>query len=77
MLKGTRITFALIALCIAIYGFISGNRDIIMPYMFIFLGAMAFTIGVEEIKKQQQSSATLAFIAGTGALLLGFSDILR
>ncbi|PEP17999.1 hypothetical protein COE81_08525 [Bacillus wiedmannii] len=76
MLNGVRITFALIALCIAIYGFISGNRDI-MPYMFIFLGAMAFTIGLEEIKKQKQSSSILAFMAGAGALLLGFSEIFR
>ncbi|MEK7014312.1 YczI family protein [Bacillus sp. FSL R9-9410] len=76
MLKGFRITFSLIALSIAIYSFISGNRDI-MPYMFIFLGLMTFTIGLEEIKKQRQSSGTLAFIAGAGALLLGFSEIFR
>ncbi|EOP64081.1 hypothetical protein IIQ_03678 [Bacillus cereus VD118] len=49
MLKGFRITFSLIALSIAIYSFISGNRDI-MPYMFILLGLMAFTICLEEIK---------------------------
>ena len=76
MLKGVRITFALIALSIAIYGFISGNRDI-MPYMLIFLGAMASTISLEEIKKQKQSSSILAFMAGAGALLLGFSEIFR
>ncbi|MES5864332.1 DUF3953 domain-containing protein [Bacillus cereus group sp. RP32] len=76
MLKGVRITFALIALSIAIYGFISGNRDI-MPYMFIFLGAMASTIGLEEIKKQKQSSSILTFMVGAGALLLGFSEIFR
>ncbi|MGN4448273.1 YczI family protein [Bacillus cereus group sp. MYBK79-1] len=77
MLKGARITFSLIALSIAIYGFISGNREIIMPYMFIFLGAMAFTIGMEEIKKHRQSSSILAFMAGAGALLLGFSELFR
>ncbi|MGQ7873093.1 YczI family protein [Bacillus sp. 1A] len=76
MLKGVRITFALITLSIATYSFISGNRDI-MPYMFIFLGAMAFTIGLEEIKKQKQSSSILAFMTGAGALLLGFSEIFR
>ncbi|EEL85618.1 DUF3953 domain-containing protein [Bacillus cereus] len=76
MLKGVRITFSLIALSIAIYSFISGNRDI-MPYMFIFLGAMAFTIGVEEIKKHRQSSSILAFMAGAGALLIGFSELFR
>ncbi|MFL0401818.1 YczI family protein [Bacillus nitratireducens] len=76
MLKGVRITFSLIALSIAIYSFISGNRDI-MPYMFIFLGAMAFTIGVEEIKKHRQSSNILAFMAGAGALLIGFSELFR
>ncbi len=58
MLKGVRITFSLIALSIAIYSFISGNRDI-MPYMFIFLGAMAFTIGVEEIKNIDNLAAYL------------------
>ncbi|PEB78321.1 YczI family protein [Bacillus nitratireducens] len=76
MLKGVQITFSLIALSIAIYSFISGNRDI-MPYMFIFLGAMAFTIGVEEIKKHRQSSSILAFMAGAGALLIGFSELFR
>ncbi|WP_377864089.1 YczI family protein [Bacillus sp. R86525] len=76
MLKGVRITFSLIALSIATYSFISGNRDV-MPYMFIFLGAMAFTIGVEEIKKHRQSSCILAFMAGAGALLLGFSELFR
>lgn len=74
MLKGLWITFSLIALSIAIYSFISDNRNI-MPYMFIFLGLMAFTIGLEEIKKYRKTSGTLAFIAG--ALLLGFSEIFR
>ena len=46
-----------------------------MPYMFISLGLMAFTMGLEEIKKHRQSSGTLAFIAGAAALLLGFSEI--
>lgn len=35
MLKWGRITLSLIALSIAIYGFFTGNREII-PYMFIF-----------------------------------------
>ncbi|EJS60675.1 YczI family protein [Bacillus nitratireducens] len=74
MLKGVRITFSLIALSIAIYSFISGNRDV-MPYMFIFLGLMAFTIGLEEIKKHRQSSSILASMAG--ALLIGFSELFR
>ncbi|WP_439874365.1 YczI family protein [Bacillus mycoides] len=76
MLKGCRITLSLIALSIAIYSFISGNRDV-MPYMFIFLGLMAFTIGIEEIKKDRKSSGTFAFIAGAGALFLSFSEIFR
>ncbi|MFP3413663.1 YczI family protein [Bacillus sp. SIMBA_074] len=76
MLKGVRITFSLIALSIAIYSFISDNRDS-MPYMFIFLGLMAFTIGLEEIKKDRKSSGTLAFMASAAALLLGFSEIFR
>ncbi|PEX91694.1 DUF3953 domain-containing protein [Bacillus cereus] len=78
MLKGLRITLSLIALSIAIYSFISGNREV-MPYMFIFLGLMAFTIGIEEIKKHGQSNSALAFIfiTGAGALLLGFAEIFR
>ena len=58
MLKGVRITFSLIALSIAIYSFISGNRDI-MPYMFISLGLMAFTMGLEETKNRDNLVAYL------------------
>ncbi|WP_088293092.1 DUF3953 domain-containing protein [Bacillus mycoides] len=76
MLKGVRITFSLIALSIAIYGFISDNRDI-MPYMFIFLGGMAFIISIEEILKQQKGGSILALLAGAVALFLGFSEIFR
>ncbi|CUB10842.1 hypothetical protein BN2127_JRS1_02628 [Bacillus cereus] len=76
MFKGLRITFSLIALSIAIYSFMSGNRDI-MPYMFIFLGAMAFTIGIGEIKQDKKSSGILAFLAGAGALFLSLSEIFR
>ncbi|MDM5195827.1 YczI family protein [Bacillus hominis] len=76
MLKGLRITFSLIALSIAIYSFSSDNRNI-MPYMFLPLGLMAFTIGLEEIKKDRKSSGILAFIAGAGALFLSFSEIFR
>ena len=50
MLKGLRITLSLIALSIAAYSVISNNREL-MPYMFIFLGLIAFTIGLEEIKR--------------------------
>lgn len=76
MIKGVRITLSLIALSIAIYSFMSSNRDV-MPYMFIFLGLMAFTIGIEEIKKDRKPSGTFAFIAGAGALFLSFSEIFR
>jgi hypothetical protein len=76
MLKGLRITFSLIALSIAIYGFFTGNREI-MPYMFIFLGGMAFIISIEEILKQQKGGSILALLAGAVALFLGFSEIFR
>ncbi|ATI49960.1 YczI family protein [Bacillus cereus group sp. BfR-BA-01445] len=76
MLKGLQITFALIALCIVIYGYFTGNREI-MPYMFIFLGLIAFTIGLGEIKQDRKSSGIFAFIAGAGALFLSFSEIFR
>ncbi|MBE7147001.1 DUF3953 domain-containing protein [Bacillus mycoides] len=76
MLKGFRITFSLIALSIAIYSFFTGNREI-MPYMFIFLGGMAFIISIEEILKQQKGGSILALLAGAVALFLGFSEIFR
>ncbi|MDG0948372.1 YczI family protein [Bacillus paranthracis] len=76
MLKGLRITLSLLALSIAAYSFISNNREL-MPYMFIFLGLMAFTIGLGEIKQDRKSSGIFAFIAGAGALFLSFSEIFR
>ncbi|HDR8061375.1 DUF3953 domain-containing protein [Bacillus thuringiensis] len=76
MLKGVRITLSLIALCIAIYSFFTSNREI-MPYMFIFLGMMAFVISIEENLKQQKGGSILALLAGAGALFLGFSEIFR
>lgn len=74
MLKGGRITLSLIALSIAIYGFLLGNREII-PYMFIFLGGMALTISLEEILKQQTGGSVLALLAGAAALFIGFTEI--
>ncbi|HFK1458637.1 YczI family protein [Bacillus cereus] len=76
MLKGLRITLSLIALSIAAYSFISNNKEL-MPYLFIFLGLMAFTIGLGEIKQDRKSSGILAFLAGAGALFLSFSEIFR
>ncbi|QWU47359.1 DUF3953 domain-containing protein [Bacillus sp. NP247] len=76
MLKGVRITFSLIALSIAIYSFIAGNRGI-MPYMFIFLGGMAFIVSIEEILKQQTGGSMLALLAGAAALFIGFTEIFR
>ncbi|MEC5239463.1 DUF3953 domain-containing protein [Bacillus mycoides] len=69
-------TLSLIALSIAIYSFFTGNREI-MPYMFIFLGGMAFIISIEEILKQQKGGSILALLAGAVALFLGFSEIFR
>lgn len=76
MLKGLRITLSLIALSIAAYSFISNNREL-MPYLFIFLGLMAFTIGLGEIKHDRKSSGILAFLAGSGALFLSLSELFR
>ncbi|PIE94334.1 DUF3953 domain-containing protein [Bacillus fungorum] len=76
MLKGLRIAFSLIALSIAIYSFFTGNREM-MPYMFIFLGAMALTISLEEILKQQTGGSVLALLAGAAALFIGFTEIFR
>ncbi|AJG79154.1 YczI family protein [Bacillus cereus] len=76
MLKGLRITLSLIALSIAAYSFISSNKEL-MPYLFILLGLMAFTIGLGEIKQDRKSSGILAFLAGSGALFLSFSELFR
>ncbi|EOO17605.1 DUF3953 domain-containing protein [Bacillus cereus] len=76
MLKGVRITFSLIALSIAIYSFIAGNRGI-MPYMFIFLGSMAFIVSIEEMMEHKKVSSTFAFLVGAAVLYLGISEILR
>ncbi|KAB2491281.1 DUF3953 domain-containing protein [Bacillus cereus] len=74
MLKWGRITLSLIALSIAIYGFFTGNREII-PYMFIFLGGMALTTSLEKILKQQTGGSVLALLAGAAALFIGFTEI--
>ena len=71
MLKGVRITLSLIALSIAIYGFLL----VIEPYMFISLGVMALTISLEEILKQQTGGSVLALLAGAAALFIGFTEI--
>ncbi|MBY0599728.1 DUF3953 domain-containing protein [Bacillus bingmayongensis] len=76
MLKIVRITFALIALALSIYGLITDNR-IIMPYMFIALGFMAFAMSIEELNKQRKTGGAICFLAGTGALFLAISDLLR
>ncbi|MBE7125420.1 YczI family protein [Bacillus mycoides] len=76
MLKGLRITLSLIALSIAIYSFFTGNREI-MPYMFIFLGGMAFIISIEEMMEHKKVSSTLVFLVGAAVLYLGISEILR
>ncbi|GAB6472260.1 MULTISPECIES: YczI family protein [Bacillus] len=76
MLKGLRITLSLIALSIAAYSFISSNKEL-MPYLFILLGLMAFTIGLGEIKQDRKSSGILAFLAGSGALFLSLSELFR
>ncbi|KEK24608.1 DUF3953 domain-containing protein [Bacillus gaemokensis] len=76
MLKIVRITFALIALALAIYSLIIDNRTI-MPYMLITLGFMAFAISLEELNKHHKISGTIGFLAGFGALFLALSDLLR
>lgn len=48
-----------------------------MPYMFFFLGLMAFTVALGEIKQHRKSSGILAFMAGAGALFLSFSELFR
>lgn len=76
MLKGFRITFSLIAFSIAIYSFISDNRNI-MSYMFIFLGLMAFTMSIEELKAQKKAGGAAFFLIGAATVFFSFSEIFR
>ncbi|MBE7121560.1 YczI family protein [Bacillus cereus] len=76
MLKGLRITFSLIALSIAIYYFISDNRNV-MPYMFISLGLMFFTMGIDEVKEQRKGVGVACFLVGAATLLVSFPEIFR
>ena len=76
MLKIVRITFSLIALALAIYSFITDNRGILL-YMFIFLGLMSFTAGIEELREQKKVSGTLCFLVGAAVLFIPISEFLR
>lgn len=60
MLKFVRITFALIALALSIYGFITDNRGILL-YMFIVLGLMSFTMSIEELRRTKESKWNALF----------------
>ncbi|MBJ8028056.1 DUF3953 domain-containing protein [Bacillus cereus group sp. N21] len=76
MLKIARITFALIALALSIYSFITDNRDI-MLYMFITLGLMSFTMSIEELREQKKVSGTMCFLVGAIVLFIAISELLR
>ncbi|PFK46755.1 hypothetical protein COI93_03415 [Bacillus cereus] len=76
MLKFVQITFALIALALSIYGFITDNRGILL-YMFIALGLMSFTMSIEELREQKKVSGTLCFLVGAAVLFIAISEFLR
>ncbi|PEB38868.1 DUF3953 domain-containing protein [Bacillus pseudomycoides] len=76
MLKIARITFALIALALSIYSFITDNRGI-MLYMFIALGLMSFTMSIEELREQKKVSGTMCFLVGAIVLFIAISELLR
>ncbi|PEE39071.1 DUF3953 domain-containing protein [Bacillus pseudomycoides] len=76
MLKIARITFALIALALSIYGFITDNRGI-MLYMFIALGLMSFIMSIEELREQKKVSGTICFLVGAAVLFIAISEFLR
>ncbi|MGG2065031.1 DUF3953 domain-containing protein [Bacillus sp. S14(2024)] len=76
MLKVVRITFALIALTLSIYSFITENRGI-MLYMFITLGLMSFIMSIEELREQRKASGTICFIVGATVLFIAISEFLR
>ncbi|CAI8748213.1 MULTISPECIES: DUF3953 domain-containing protein [Bacillus] len=76
MLKIARITFALIALALSIYSFITDNRGI-MLYMFITLGLMSFTMSIEELREQKKVSGTMCFLVGAIVLFIAISELLR
>lgn len=77
MLKFVRITFSLIALALVIYSFITDNRDILMPYMFIALGLMSFIMSIEELLEQRKVTGTICFLIGALVLFIVLSDLLR
>ncbi|PGE93682.1 hypothetical protein COF51_24695 [Bacillus pseudomycoides] len=76
MLKIARTTFALIALALSIYSFITDNRGIIL-YMFIALGLMSFTMSIEELREQKKVSGTMCFLVGAIVLFIAISELLR
>jgi len=61
LLKLLRIIFGLIALVFAIYGLIS-NKSILMPYMFMFFGAMYVTIGISEYQLKRKGACYINII---------------
>ena len=74
MLKGVRITFSLIALCIAIYSFISEQRQYAVPVYFLRGDGPHYRY---RRNKKTENLATFAFLAGAGALFLSLSELLR
>ena len=76
MLKTVRITFALIALALSIYSFITDNRGILL-YMFIALGLVALTMSIEEFSKQKKATGTFYLLAETLTLFLATFDLFR
>jgi len=64
-----RIVFAVIALCLALYGEITDNYEL-MPYMMVFLGAMLLVMGISELKVKRKTNAIISFLVSAFVLFV-------
>jgi hypothetical protein len=76
MLKILRITFSVITLLLATFGFFTNNIPFVLPYMFISLGLMFFTSSIAEFQKQQTAAGVFLFLTGALALYVSISELL-
>jgi hypothetical protein len=61
LLKILRIVFGLIGLIFAVYGLIT-NKSVGMTYMFFFLGAMFFVMGISEFQKKRKRAGFISIV---------------
>ncbi|MEI4832075.1 DUF3953 domain-containing protein [Bacillus sp. FJAT-53711] len=74
MLKILRITFPIITLLLATFGFFTDNIPFILPYMLISLGLMCFISSIAEFQKQQTANGIFLFLTGAFVLYVPLSQ---